>query len=293
MSSSSLHFSLVFAVLSVLIAGCVAIPIPVINETVVSGQAAAEESVRSQVRSGEDLINVKARLGEPILNLGPQRVFVYKWTVSKGTLVWLAGGPPAAAGGIEPLVASHLLFIAFDQEGKVLKTGTTQFKPFDTVTKQVREWLSFNGLTAQVFGPRVGEPTNRGPALFIYRPSSSACSFLTFDANIFKPSVAVDGVFVGDLLKGEYLASEINVGEHVITIDPVPYYRFEGQEESYFAQAVYKARIPITVHIRVEPDLPTYIETYLCTGNGQIEMHATIRDAPSALQRMRDMKPAW
>jgi hypothetical protein len=276
-----------------LIAGCVAIPIPVINETVFSGQTAAEESVRSQVRSGEDLLDVKARLGEPIVNLGPQRVFVYKWTVSKGTLVWLAGGPGAAALGLEPLVASHLLFIAFDQEGKVLKTGTTQFKPFDTVTEQVREWLSSSGLTAQVVGPRVGESTNRGPALFIYRPSSSPCSFPTYDTNTFKPSVAVDGVVVGDLLKGEYLASEINVGAHVITIDPVPYYRFEGQEESFFAQAVRKGGIPIRVHIRVEPDLPTYVETYLCTGMGPIEMHATIRDAPSALQTLRDLKPAW
>ena len=292
MTSSSRHCIVICAVLSILFAGCVAIPIPASNKDVVSGQAAAEKA-RSQVRNGESVPDIKARLGEPVVNLGPQRVLVYMWIVSKGTLVWLAGGPGAAAGGIEPLVASHLLFIAFDQEGKVLNTGTTEFEPLDTVTEQVRKWLSSSDLTVQIAGPRVGELTNRGPALFVYRPSSSPCSFPTFDANTFKPSVAVDGVVVGDLQKGEYLASEINVGAHEITIDPVPYYRVEGQEESLFLQTVNEGRIPTTVHIRVEADLPTYVETYLCTGMGKIEMHAAVRDSTSTLQLMRDLKPAW
>ena len=293
MSLSTRIRGLVFASLAALIAGCVAIPVPATKETVVSGQAIAEDEVRSIVLSGENSLDITARLGEPIVNLGPQLVYVYMWTVSKGKLVWLLGGPGAAAFGVEPLVASHLLFVAFDRDGKALKTGTAQFKPFDTITEQVREWLSSNALAAQVVGPRVGESTSRAPALYIYRLSKSPCSFPTFDTNSFKPSVAVDGIVAGDLLKGEYLTSEMSVGAHVITIDPVPYYRFEGQEESIFLQKVIAGRIPVTVNITVEPDQPTYLETYLCTGTGKIEMHAVIRDAPSALQAMRDFKPAW
>lgn len=274
-------------------AGCLAIPVPTTEETVVSGQAVAEEEVRSMVSSGEHLPDVKARLGEPVVNLGPQRVYVYKWTVSKGELVWVLGGSGAAVIGHEPMVASHLLLIAFDENSRVLKTGTTKFKPFDSMTEQVRQWLSVNGLAAMVSGPRVGDSLSHGPALFIYRPSNSPCPFPTFDTSTFKPSVAVDDIIVGDLLKGEYLASGVQTGTHVITIDPLPTYRFEGQEESYFVQDVNEGRIPITIHIRVEPDVPAYVETWLCTGTGKIEMHAVIRDAVSALQATRDLKPAW
>ena len=293
MSSSSRFRGLAFTTLAVLIAGCVAIPIPAMKETVVSGQAVAEDEVRSMVSSGEDLLDVKARFGEPVVNLGPQQIYVYKWTVSKGKLVWFTGGRGAAAFGLEPLTASHLFIIVFGQDGKVLKTGTTQFKPFGTMTEQVRDWLSSNGLAVQVVGPSVGESKGRGPVLFVYRPSKSPCPFPTFDANSFKPSVAVDGIVVGDLKKGEYLASAISAGAHVMTIDPVPYYRFEGQEKSVFVQGLNQGRIPTTVRIQVDPALPTFVETYLCTGTGQIEMHAVVRDAQSALQAMRDLNPAW
>jgi hypothetical protein len=210
-----------------------------------------------------------------------------------GTLLWIFGGRGAAAAGAEPLVRSHLLFIAFDQNGKVLKTGTAKYKPFDSISEQLRGWLSSNDLARQVFGPRFGSPLSSAPSLFIYRPSNSPCSFPTFDSNMFKPSVAVDGIVIGDLLKGEYLGTQISAGSHEITIDPIPFYEFAGQEGSFFVQDIKKNRIPITVQISVESDRPSFIEAYLCTGMGKIKMHAVIRDAPSALQGMRDLNPSW
>lgn len=279
----------VLATFGTLITGCIAIPIPATEETVVFGSTVAEDEVRSKVAIGESELDVKARLGEPIVNFGPRKVFVYKWALRWGWHFWIYG----PEDGVVPLFYSHLLFIAFDQDGKVLKTGTAKYKPFDSIAERVREWLSSNDLAAQVFGPRFGSPTSRGPTLFIYRPWKPPCSFPTFDSNMFKPSVAMDGIVVGDLRKGEYLGAEISAGSHEIAIDPIPSYEFAGQEENPYLRNVNKIRIPTTVQISVEPDQPSYIETYLCTGMGKIEMHAVIRDAPSALQGMRDLKPSW
>lgn len=293
MSSVRRPHSLVFVALAILIAGCVAIPIPANEEAVVFGSAVTEDEVRSKVSIGENESDVKALLGEPTINFGPRKVFVYQWSIRKGSVLWALGGPGGGAAGAEPLVMSHLLFIAFDPDGKVLKTGTAEYKPSESMAEQVREWLASNDLATQIVGPRFGEPTRRGPTLFIYRPSKSPCPFPTFDTNIFKPSVAVDGIVVGDILKGEYLASEISAGLHEITIDPIPSYEYVGQEKSFFVQDIHKNRIPAKVHINLEPDQPSYVETYLCTGTGKIEMHAVIRDAPSALEGMRDSRPAW
>lgn len=293
MSSGPRLRGLVFATLAVLISGCIAIPIPASEETVVFGSAVAEDEVRSKVSIGENELDVKARLGEPIVNFGPRKVFVYQWSIRKGSVFWAIGGPGAATAGVEPVVMSHLLFIAFDPDGKVLKTGTAKYKPFDSMAEQVSKWLSSNDLAAQVVGPRFGESTSRGPTLFIFRPSKSPCSFPTFDSNIFKPSVALDGIVVGDLQKGEYLAAEIGAGSHEIAIDPIPSYKFVGQEKSRFVQDLQKNKIPATIRISVEPDQTSYVETYLCTGMGEIKVYAEIRDAPSALQGLRDLKPAW
>lgn len=293
MSSVPRLRSLVFSTLAVLISGCIAIPILAGEETVVFDSAIAEDEVRSKVSIGENELDVKARLGEPILNFGPRKIFVYQWGIRKGSVFWAIGGPGAAIAGVEPVVMSHLLFIAFDPDGNVLKTGTTTYKPFDSMAEQVREWLSSNDPAAQVVGPRSGESTRREPMLFIFRPSKSRCSFPTFDSNFFKPSVALDGIVVGDLQKGEYLAAEIGAGSHEIVIDPVPTYTFVGQEKSGFVQDLQKNKIPATIRISVEPDQTSYLETYLCTGMGKIKIYAEIRDAPSALQELRDLKPAW
>lgn len=293
MSPSPSLRSWVYATLAALITGCVVIPIPATQDSVVSGRTVAEDEVRSIVSSGEDSHDVKTRLGEPTLDFGPRRVFVYSWTVNKGAIVWFLGAGLGGTGGVEPLAVSHLLLIAFDPDGKVLKAGTMEFKPFDTIAEHVREWLSSVDLAAQVVGPRPEQSTGRGPVLFVYRPSTSPCPFPTFDANIFKPSVAVNGIVVGDLAKGEYLAVEIEAGAHAIAIDPVPYYRYAGQEASFFAQDVRNHGIPTTVHVSGDPDRPIYIETYLCTGMGETEMHATVRDTATALQAIRALQPAW
>jgi len=184
MSSGPPLRGLVFATLAVLVAGCVVIPIPANEETVVFGSAVAEEEVRSKVSIGENEADVKAMLGEPTLNLGPRKIFVYQWSIRKGSVFWGLATYGAAALGVEPVVMSHLLFIAFDSGGKVLKTGTAKYKPFDSIAEQVREWLTSTDLSAQVVGPRFGESTSRGLTLFIYRPSKSPCPFPTFDSNL-------------------------------------------------------------------------------------------------------------
>ncbi len=278
--------------LAVLLPGCVAVPIPT-KKTIVSGQAVTENEVKSMCSQGQDSSAVKARLGEPILDLGPRKVFVYMWGIRRGYLVWVAGLFGTVPPHIEPLSESNLLFIAFDSDGKVLNTGTAKFKNFHTVGKQVRDWLNSSGLATQVVSLRLGDSTCRGPALFVYRPSHSPCKFPRFDANIFKPSVAVDGTIVGDLAKGEYLTCEISVGAHTVTIDPYPYYRTLGQETSFFVQDVNKDKIPATVQINIEPNQPTYVETYLCTGTGTVEMNGVIRDERTALKGISGLQPAW
>jgi hypothetical protein len=225
------------------------------------------------------------------MNLGPQRVYVYQWTVSKGRLLWLSGGAGAAAMGAEPLVASHLFLLAFDAEGRVLATATMPFRPFATVTRQAREWLASAGLAPQVQAPRIGDPA--APALVVYRPARAPCPFPTFDAETFKPSVAVDGTVVGDLAKGEYLVSLASAGSHVVTFDPLPAYRVEGQGDSAFVRDLQARRSPAAVSVAVEAGRPALVEAYVCTGTGRLEMRARVREAADAAAAVRDLAPAW
>jgi hypothetical protein len=251
-----------------------------------------DEEVRSMGSSFKTPQEVKARLGEPIVDFGPQRVFVYQWTVNKGSIffLWVFGGSIPQFPGFLPWKTSHLLFIAFDLNDKVLKTGTSEFNIFDTIAEEVQDWLSQNSLSTQVVGPRPEQGANRRPLVFVYRPSSSPCSFPTFDSNLNKPSVSVDGHVMGDVEKGKYLSFETSPGTHEITIDPLPYYR------SVAGQITFSPLIPTTINIIAELSKPQYIETYICDGSSagkEVKMYAEIRDAATALQAIHDLHPAW
>ncbi len=270
--------------------GCVAIPIPTQN-TIVAGEQVAKNEVN--ISSYQNITEVKARLGEPVINFGPQKVFVYQYTIKHGDIIWLAGaGRPI--GGFDSSVTAHVLFIAFDKEGKVRGSATSEFKYLDSVGKQVRKWLNTSELAAHISSSNIGDMTNPGRMIYFYRPSHSKCNkLLTYDSNLFKPSVAIDGVIVGDLSKGEYLVAEITPGEHAIKIDPYPYYRYQGQETNSFVADLVHDRVPKEFYIKVVQDTPTYIETYLCTGDGRIVMHANICDESSAVNTMKKLNPAW
>ncbi len=279
--------------LAILIAGCIAVPPPVHDESVVYGRALAEDDVRATLAGAESALAVKARLGEPVANFGPHRVLVYLWTVRKGVVLWVGAGGLRGGAGAAPLLATHLLFVAFDVDGRVLKVGTADFQPLDTLAAQVRQWLLGNGLTARVAGPRAEPGVGQKPVLYVYHPCRSSCPFPTFDAGIFKPAVEVDGAVIGDLGKGEYLAVELEPGAHTLTIDPVPGYRFAGQDEDPFVKDLRRRRVRTVLRVRGEPDEAVYVETYLCTGTGKIEMHAVARDPQNGLRAISDLQPAW
>lgn len=282
-----------YGIVAILLSSCAVIPIPASKDTVVSGHAIVKDELQSVVSVGESSRVIKARLGEPVVDFGPGRVFVYQWTIKKGKIVWFLLGAGAALGDIEPWTTSHLLIIAFNAKGNVLKAGTMDFKPLDSIGEHVHTWLSSVDLVNYLLSPDPLKSVMGEQLVYIYRPSTSLCDFPTFDSSIFMPSVAINDSVIGDLPKGSYLAVNINEGKHNIVIDPYPAYRILGKEESSFVQDTLRNKIPTTVNITNKTDRPTFIETYLCTGMGKTKMYAEIRDHQMALEAISKLKPAW
>jgi hypothetical protein len=276
---------LTLAGLAILVTSCV-IPIPE-KETVVSGHSFTDDEVRTMISEADTLPTVKARLGEPTVDYGPGRVFVYLWTVNKGSLVWIVGAGGLGGVGTLPMTASHMLFVAFDAEGQVLKTGTAEYLQSRTISEHLRKWLLANALANSVAGPRVeGDQPTEQP-LFVYR---SPCPSHFTDKTL-RPAIAVDGHFVGDFARGEYLASAIQSGSHEITIDPLPYYRSAG------GRIPPEYRTKKTLNINTEPNQVAYIEAYVCECTmclpGKVDINAASRDPATALQAMRNQHAAW
>ena len=90
-------FRWIFTVSVVLIVGCVVIPIPALQDSVVSGRAIAESEVRSMVSNGEDAGNVRTRLGSPTIDFGPRRVYGQHSSMYAPFMVDCCANPPYTA----------------------------------------------------------------------------------------------------------------------------------------------------------------------------------------------------
>jgi hypothetical protein len=280
--------ALVLSIPAILIAGCIAIPIPAKEETVVFGRAITAEEAQAINGAGEGRLEVRNKFGAPTLDFGPQRIYVYVWVVNKGS---------AFVGGIGiantiPWLTTHLLVVAFDPNGRVLKIATSELGQWGAVSEHVRGWLSSEGLATQVAGPRPTESAKGERTLFVYRSSSSECpKHFAFDGFLFKPSVAVDGHVVGDLAKGEYLSSIISSGAYEIAIDPMPLFRTAAAGPAI--RRLYSDRTPMLLNIDAGHIGDIYIQASVCKKEPGIHIDATVRESAVALQALGSLRPAW
>lgn len=285
-----------FGVATFAVAGCVAIPIPEKQEAAVFGNALAQNEQQTAMSGTDTLQTVKERFGEPTLEFGPGRILVYLWTTRYGNVYWLAVSPAGGGGGTVPLLKSHMLLIAFDTNGKLLKSGTAKFVRYMPMANQVKTWLSENSLADQVVGPRPEGGERNAQILFLYRPTScpfNVFSLLNPEAAII-PSVAVDGYVVGEIMKGEYLATEITPGPHELTLDPWPKYRYAGEENSTPAMRPADVdRTPQKININVEPKREMFIEVNVCNTWGGIKLKAATRDFVTGHEAVKTLLPAW
>jgi hypothetical protein len=268
------------ALLLALAGGCVVVPIPALEETVLSGGKVAEAKVRASIVPGDSIADVAARLGKPAADLGPRRVHAYAWSVKKGTFLYAYGFSLGAGGaGSFPWTASRLFFVAFDAEGRALGTGTSDYDTSSTVTSRAREWLATGTFAAQVRRPRPGIASSAEARAFVYHPVDPNCPTSSFGLGNHIQSVAVDGRLAGDLAKGEYLGVDLSAGPHEITIEP--------------AQRPHTLSVRARVTLVVDPGEDKYIEVRLCRSKGWVETLATERDAVHGLQALRNLDAAW
>lgn len=279
--------------LIVAVSGCVPIPIPHSEPTVVYGNATAEEAIRAAVVPGKTRDEVVQRLGTPAYNFGAGRAYVYPWTQDKGSVAALA--PSGHILGPWRWADARLFIVVFDDDGRAVKTGTVDIPPGRSVSGALRGWMDAQKLTEFV-RPQPGGILS---TIVVYRRENAPCSRAQRTIDVwapfqtpFAPVIAVDGQTVGDVLKGDFVELAVAPGAHVVTVEGVPPFRhfeFEGQP---FRKA---DPAPLTVHL--EPGQTVYAETWVCAEayqtNPRYFTYLEPRDAEQARSGLTKLKSAW
>lgn len=279
--------------LAFVLAGCVPIPIPHGKPPVVYGGAIAEEVNRATVLPGQKHEEVIQRVGAPAFNFGAGRAYVYPWTIDQGDVVFLAPGV-GMLGGVG-WAKAQLFIVAFDDDGRSVKSGTAEVPLFRSVSSEVRRWMVAQGL-AELARP---QPEGNSSTIVVFRRANPPCDWRQHAIDPwspfqspFAPAVAVDGQVVGDVLKGEFINLVVAPGVHHLTVEAVPPFR---QFESEGMRSGRGDAASLTVH--VGPGQATYAETWICLRahetNTRYLAHLESRDSEQALPELAGLKSAW
>jgi hypothetical protein len=291
-------FSFRFAVglvclLIVAVSGCVPIPIPRLEPTVVYGNAVAKETIRATVVPGQSREEVIERLGAPTYNFGSGRAYVYAWTEDTGSV--LAVAPGGVLLGPAALAEARVFIVVFGEDGRSLKTGSAEVPLYRSVSGVVRGWMAAEGLDGYIRTPLEADPS----VIILYRRSSAPCDprrHAVEPYSPFAPAVTVDGQTIGDVLKGEFLRIVVASGTHSVAVEAVPGFRrfdYEG------ILTRFSRDIPASLTVEVMPRQMVHAETWLCTeadadtGIARYRMHLELREAEQARADLTSLKAAW
>ncbi len=123
--------------------GCVILPIP----TPAHGGYGVimEASVDSLEPGKATRADVLLKLGDPAESLYQDRLFVYRWELTHGYLMWGVGvGPRAAFGDINALTGDHFLLVEFLSNNRLKRlkfiTPSIFHKTREQLDELIREW---------------------------------------------------------------------------------------------------------------------------------------------------------
>ncbi|MDP1536545.1 MAG: hypothetical protein Q8L95_05110 [Burkholderiales bacterium] len=139
MSSRLLFLILLGAVFP--LTGCILVPIPTGEHTVLAGKPVTEEQLSFLARKHITKEEVIGQLGHPNVIWEDARVFVYQWDMRQGILFWAVGGALKGAAGLADIPRHYLLLIQFDEQDRVRRSERLVVPSFKTHAEFLREWV--------------------------------------------------------------------------------------------------------------------------------------------------------
>jgi outer membrane protein assembly factor BamE (lipoprotein component of BamABCDE complex) len=141
--NAALHSLVILtAGLSLLLQSCLALPIPLEEDKVLVGSPVAESQlsfIRPGVTTREQVIK---HLGQPFIIWEDARVFIYRWDMRQGILIWAIAGNRNIAGDAIDIPKHYLLLIAFDGNNIVTRCERTSRPTSRSAPDFLMDWLN-------------------------------------------------------------------------------------------------------------------------------------------------------
>lgn len=112
-----------------LVGGCVMLPVPLSESKVLAGSPVRPEQLAFLVPGRTTREEVVKHLGQPGIVWEDMHVYVYRWDMRQGVLLWAAGGmsggATAGGAGMTDIPKHYLLLLQVDGTGQLLRFERT------------------------------------------------------------------------------------------------------------------------------------------------------------------------
>lgn len=142
--------------ITLILSGCVIIPIPTTESKVLAGKPVAENQLSFLTRNITTKQEVTERLGSPDVIWEDKRVFVYNWDMRQGILFWAVGAHVTGAFGTEDIPKHYLLLIQFDEQDRVHRVERTVRPLHKSYADFLREWSAADPFPSREKNSNVG-----------------------------------------------------------------------------------------------------------------------------------------
>ena len=119
--------------------GCVILPIPTPERTVLAGKPVVEEDLAFLTPNLTTKKEVIERLGSPDVIWVEANLFAYNWSMLQGILIWGLGS--GSLSGIEAIPNSYALLIRFDEQDRVIHFERIARPAFKSYGNFLKEWV--------------------------------------------------------------------------------------------------------------------------------------------------------
>jgi len=277
--------------LGFLMAGCVAVPIPVASESPLFGNRVEEKEVASVAAVGQSREEVISNLGKPTIELKDLRILVYPWIEHEYD--WLFIGAGFAA--ITPMTQDWALLVAFDDKDRVTHAGLVKqiVKIFsrESINTTARNWADAQGINTPLLPTTFAlssAPIDKS-LLYVFRTKRK--SLFGGAAWPWPVALAVDGQYISEMHNETYIALKVEPGKHELLSDALPSYHYVERGSFVIPSA---SRRPASIILNTLPNQVYFIELLCPSGTGKgIESSLAQKTEADALPVIKDFRPAW
>lgn len=283
----------VYILLSILVASCIATPIPVEQKTL-EGRRYTDSDLQF-VQTGATASNeIRRHLGQPTIRLRAQRILVYGLREVAGTgWVWLLASPGGTgAGGIIETENKEAIFFVLNDQEILTNWGRMPVKRGQTWLGAALEW-------SQALGVKTPQPRQAFYEVFPTGPEQSLVYFYRpRDYQHYLPVVApaerllsgvadfvniyLDGELVGQLRWKSYLVVSVAPGEHAFSISP--------DTDDVVNPQLYRSA---SLGLSIEPQTTRFIEVGVEAGKGIVEPRLIERSHEQAIDVIGALRESW